>query len=137
MKKTFRSIDESKGLIWQVEPNLSTLELWHMSILDKQITDLEIGDLCRAVRQNLYTAELLPVVVSELDKDVLTGFLDDAELLKATSELSGRVWEHDLVQARKMLSILQRDEKLIAEEPPAVEWARILVEKLKAAVEPH
>lgn len=124
MKKTFREIDERKGFKWEVEPDPdeSSLALWHRSILDAQITDLDIGDLCRAVRQDMYTSELLPVVVRELDKDVLAGFLDDAELLKGTSKLSEAVWAKHLLLTQKMLNILRRDKELIAAQPRVVEY---------------
>lgn len=124
MKKTFREIDESKGFKWEVEPDPdeSALESWHRSILDTPITELDTGDLCRSVRQDMYTSELLPVVVRELDKDVLVGFLDDAELLKGTSKLSQAVWAKNLLLAQKMLNILRRDKELIAAEYRAIEY---------------
>lgn len=134
MKKTFREIDKSKGFEWELGPDPSSLELWHMSILDTPTTELEIGDLCRAVRQEMYISELLPVVVSELDKEVLVGYWDDAELLKLTSELSGSVWGQCLVLAKKMLDILRRDRELIAEDSCAVTYAMELEHKLLVAL---
>ena len=131
MKKTFREIDKSKGVEWELGPDPSSLELWHMSILDTPTTELEIGDLCRAVRQEMYISELLPVVVSELDKEVLVGYWDDAELLKLTSELSGSVWGQCLVLAKKMLDILRRDRELIADDSCAVTYAMELEHKLQ------
>ncbi|KAF2410983.1 contact-dependent growth inhibition system immunity protein [Pseudomonas antarctica] len=139
MRKTFREIDEGKGFKWEVEPDPdeSALESWHRSILDTQITDLDIGDLCRAVRQDLYTPELLPVVVRELDKEVLVGFLDEAELLKGTSKLSEAIWAKNLLLTQKVLNILRRDKELIAAEPRAVEYveyAQALERKLLGAL---
>ena len=139
MKKTFRQIDESNGFKWEVEPDSdeSALESWHRSNLDTPINELEIGDLCRSVRQDMYTSELLPIVVRELDKEVLVGFLDDAELLKGTSKLSEAVWAKNLLLTQKMLNILRRDKELIAAEPRAVEYveyAQALERKLLAAL---
>lgn len=130
MKKTFREIDESKGFKWELGPDPSSLELWHMSILDTPTTELEIGDLCRAVRQGMYISELLPLVLSELDKDVLVGYWDDAELLKATSELSTSVWGKYLAGAKKMLDILRRDNESVAGDSYAVFYAAELERKL-------
>ncbi|WP_455885227.1 contact-dependent growth inhibition system immunity protein [Pseudomonas spelaei] len=136
MKKTFRQIDESNGFKWEVEPDPdeSALESWHRSILDTPITELDIGDLCRSARQDMYTSELLPIVVRELDKEVLVGFLDDAELLKGISKLSEAVWAKNLLLTQKMLNILRRDKELIAVEPRAVEYAQALERKLLAAL---
>ena len=85
----------------------------------------------------MYTSELLPVVVRELDKEVLVGFLDDAELLKGTSRLSEAVWAKNLLLTQKMLNVLRRDKELIAAEPRAVEYveyALALERKLLAAL---
>ncbi|CRM47042.1 hypothetical protein [Pseudomonas sp. 58 R 12] len=82
----------------------------------------------------MYTSELLPIVVRELDKEVLVGFLDDAELLKGTSKLSEAVWAKNLLLTQKMLNILRRDKELIAVEPRAVEYAQALERKLLAAL---
>lgn len=134
MKKTFRDIDESRGFKWELGPDPSALELWHMSILDTPITELEIGDLCRAVRQDMYISELLPLVVSELDKDVLVGYWDDAELLRLTSELPGSVWGQCFVLTKKMLDILCRDKELLAQDTCAVAYATKLEHKLFIAL---
>ncbi len=82
----------------------------------------------------MYTSELLPVLVRELDKAVLVGFLDDAELLKGVSKLSEAVWAENLLLTQKMLDILRRDKELIALEPRAVEYAAALERKLLAAL---
>jgi len=134
MKKTFRDIDESKGFKWELGPDPSALELWHMSILDTPISELEIGGLCRAVRQEMYISRLLPMVVSELDKDVLVGYWDDAELLKLISELSGSVWGQYAVLAEKMLDILSRNKEVLAEDLSAVAYATELEHKLLVAL---
>lgn len=74
------------------------------------------------------------MVVSELDKDVLVGYWDDAELLKLTSELSGSVWGQYAVRAEKMLDILSRNKEVLAEDLSAVAYATELEHKLLVAL---
>ncbi|WP_146039811.1 MULTISPECIES: contact-dependent growth inhibition system immunity protein [unclassified Pseudomonas] len=130
MKKTFRSIAAGLNSTWQPEADPSSLTRWYLSVCDIPIAGLQVEDLCRAVRQELFLSELLPFVVDVLDKDLLSGFIDDGELLAAVTRLSSSYWSNDVLLAQKMRSILVKNGDSLVNEPDAVKSASILESKL-------
>ncbi|WP_408634278.1 hypothetical protein [Pseudomonas asplenii] len=86
------------------------------------------------MRQDICTSELLPIAVSELDKDVLIGFMNDAELLSGVCRLPLRYWKDNSLLAQKMLAILKRDEGLIAADSDAVGFSKALENNLCAVL---
>lgn len=130
MKKTFRSIATNLNSSWQPEADPSSLTQWYLSVCDVPLEDLGVEDLCRAVRQDLFISDLLPVAVSTLKKDLLSGYIDDGELLAAVARLSPLYWIGNVFLAKKMLSILVENNEALAAEPDAVESANILKGKL-------
>ncbi|MCP1517056.1 hypothetical protein J2Y74_001366 [Pseudomonas migulae] len=130
MKKTFRSVAKENNSSWQPEAEMSSLTQWYLSIRDIPLEDLQMEDLCRAVRQELFISDLLPIVVSTLEKDLLSGFIDDGELLEAVSRLSPHYWSGNIILAKKMMSLLLEGEDDLAVDPNAVKSASVLKGKL-------
>ncbi|MGY2235670.1 contact-dependent growth inhibition system immunity protein [Pseudomonas gingeri] len=65
------------GFQSESEQEPSALGLWFDSVRDVPIEEFENGDLCRAVRQDICTSELLPIAVRIL-ADNLRKVLSDA-----------------------------------------------------------
>lgn len=135
MKKTFRSIARDQSSTWQPEAHPSSLTQWYLSVYDVPIEDLEAEDLCRAIRQELFISDLLPVAVSALKEDLFFGYMDDGELLRALSKLSADYWVENVFLAKKMLSILVEGSKRLTADPEVAESANALMEVLIGVVD--
>jgi hypothetical protein len=127
MKKTFRSIASGQKSSWQPEAHPSSLTQWYLSVYDVPIEDFGAEDLCRAVRQELFIADLLPVAVFALEEDLFFGYMDDGELLKALSKLPVCYWEGDIFSAKKLLSILAEGKWRLTAERDVIESANALM----------
>ncbi|CAI8909304.1 YopR family type III secretion system gatekeeper subunit [Pseudomonas chlororaphis] len=131
MKKTFRSIAAAMGSKWEPEREPSSLTQWYLSALDIPIEELGLEDLCRALRQDLFSLELLPIAVDVLSKDLLSGFFDDGELLALINDLPLIYWSDNELLAQKLLSVLVNGEYLLSEEPETLLVAKGLEVKLR------
>lgn len=65
----------------------SPLELWFERVIDVPIEKLSVEDLCRAIRQELCIAQLMPRVLDVLTEDPLAGEYYDGELIAALSTI--------------------------------------------------
>lgn len=63
----------------------SSLEQWFERVIDIPINELTVEDLCRAIRQELCIAQLMPRVLEVLADDPLAGEYYDGELIAALS----------------------------------------------------
>ncbi len=88
---TFRiligNINKSNGISQK-----SSLEEWFERILDMPIEDLEVEDVCRAIRQKICIDQLLPKILTILKEDPLAGEFYDGELISSLSTIT----ENDL-----------------------------------------
>lgn len=69
----------------------SSLTSWYKEIREVPIEELEIGDICRAIRQELFLPYVLPVAFRTAIDDVTAGELYDGELLAALAVLPASV----------------------------------------------
>lgn len=74
----------------------SSLEQWFERIIDIPIEELTVEDLCRAIRQELCIAQLMPRVLEVMIDDPLAGEYYDGELIAALSTIK----ESDLKDQR-------------------------------------
>ena len=71
------------------EPNSrSSLDEWFSSILDIPIDELEVGDVAKAIRQDIFLAEVLPKAEAILRKDPLAGEDYDGQLISSIASLN-------------------------------------------------
>lgn len=68
--------------------NRSSLDEWFSSILDVPIDELEVGDVARAIRQDIFLAEVLPKAEVILRKDPLAGEDYDGQLISSIASLN-------------------------------------------------
>lgn len=71
------------------EPNSrSSLDEWFSSILDIPIDELEVGDVARAIRQDIFLAEVLPKAEVILRKEPLAGEDYDGQLISSIASVN-------------------------------------------------
>ncbi|WP_213879601.1 contact-dependent growth inhibition system immunity protein [Pseudomonas sp. dw_358] len=98
---TFRELEVAQGSNWQPEANPSSLTQWYSTVRDVPLCALDVGDVCRALRQELYVLEVLPRAVSLLTDDALAGDRYDGELIAALATLQAKYWRDNAELARK------------------------------------
>lgn len=84
----------------------SSLDEWYLSVRDIPLDQLSVGDICRALRQDLYVREVMPVAMDLFEHDVLAGDRYDGELLYALVGLSEVYWRNNTEVARKAMTAL-------------------------------
>ncbi|QIA03874.1 contact-dependent growth inhibition system immunity protein [Pseudomonas fluorescens] len=90
----FRDLEELPFLDIATQDGCS-LDEWYVSVRDVPINELAVGDICRALRQELFTRYVLPVAVALLSDDVLAGDRYDGELLVALAGLNEVHWREN------------------------------------------
>lgn len=98
---TFRGLEKLTQIGWLPEDSPSSLTEWYLLVCDIPLDHLSIGDVCRAIRQNLFVNELLPFAVILLHDDVLAGERYDGELLAALARVSAECWQGNTSLAQK------------------------------------
>ena len=81
--------------------NHSSLDEWFNGILDIPLDELDVGDVARAIRQDLFLAEILPRAEVILRQDPLAGEDYDGQLISSIASL-------DSNKARSVLPALRR-----------------------------
>lgn len=81
-RKLIGNINVTKELSQQ-----SSLEQWFERVIDIPIEELSVEDLCRAIRQELCIAQLMPRVLEVITDDPLAGEYYDGELIAALSTI--------------------------------------------------
>ncbi|MFJ5359593.1 contact-dependent growth inhibition system immunity protein [Pectobacterium sp. CHL-2024] len=71
------------------EPNEnSSLDKWFSSIIDVSLDELDVGDIARAIRQDLFLVDVLPKAETILKQDPLAGEDYDGQLISSISSLN-------------------------------------------------
>ncbi|UYA60502.1 hypothetical protein NAL19_2367 [Pectobacterium sp. F1-1] len=71
------------------EPNEnSSLDEWFSSVIDVSLDELGVGDVARAIRQDLFLADVLPKAEIILKQDPLAGDDYDGQLISSISSLN-------------------------------------------------
>jgi hypothetical protein len=85
----------------------SPLTDWYRSIRNVPIAEMELGDLCRAIRQRLFIAHVLPVAVTSLATDVLAGDDYEGQLLSSLKVLIHDDWTSRVEEAQRTDKVLR------------------------------
>ena len=67
--------------------NRSSLDEWFSGILDVSLDELNVGDVARAIRQDLFLADVLPKAEVLLKQDPLAGEDYDGQLIASIASL--------------------------------------------------
>lgn len=96
------------------EPNdRSSLGEWFSGILDIPLDKLEVGDVARAIRQELFLAEVLPKAEIILRQDPLAGEDYDGQLISSIASLNSNEVKSVLPYLRSISSFLNQLDKSI------------------------
>ncbi|MCL6359258.1 hypothetical protein EXT49_04320 [Pectobacterium polaris] len=84
---TFRELLLIGNSNYELNEN-SSLDEWFSSIIDVSLDELDVGDVARAIRQDLFLADVLPKAETILKQDPLAGEDYDGQLISSISSLS-------------------------------------------------
>ena len=106
-KLTFRQMEKQPSITVPDEQSDSALGTWYQAVRDKAISDFEIGDLCRACRQELYLDYVVPVAIQCLQEEPAAGDIYDGELLVALKGVPIDFWARREREAHELIGIAQ------------------------------
>lgn len=101
-RKLIGKIDESKVNELQLP-----LEQWFERVVDIPFNELSVEDLCRAIRQELFTDQLMPRALEVIKDDPLAGEYYDGELIAALSTVKEedlRDYKDTFIQIQKIIN---------------------------------
>jgi hypothetical protein len=103
--KTFREVLGSVNLEKGSNDKQYSLDIWYEKVKNTPFEELELEDLCRALRQNLCVEHLLTRVIGFIKKDPLVGEFYDGELVAslATVNFDSLSLEQNLVSDMLLL----------------------------------
>ncbi|MCX2545959.1 contact-dependent growth inhibition system immunity protein [Pseudomonas sp. COW5] len=110
----FRDLEQELDSYETSRP-LSSLDEWYLSVRDTPLDCLSVGDVCRALRQDLYVREILPIGIALFIDDVLEGERYDGELLVALAGLRDMYWHENVETSRKVAVALAEVSRLSAD----------------------
>jgi len=91
--------------------NHSSLDEWFSDILDVPLENLSVGDLARAIRQDLFLAEMLPKAEIILKQDPLAGEDYDGQLISSIATLTSYEIKEILPSLIKIADFLNQLDK--------------------------
>lgn len=107
-RKLIGQIDESKVNELQLP-----LEQWFERVVDIPFNELSVEDLCRAIRQELFTDQLMPRALEVIKDDPLAGEYYDGELIAALSTVKEedlRDYKDTFIQIQKIINHISTTE---------------------------
>ncbi|HCH39532.1 MAG TPA: hypothetical protein DE191_08550 [Enterobacter sp.] len=108
------------------EPNnRSSLDEWFSSVLDVPIDELEVGDVARAIRQDIFLAEVLPKAEIILQKDPLAGEDYDGQLISSIASLNHDEIKSVLPSLQRISSFLNQLDKTSLDSQVIMDIAKI------------
>lgn len=91
--------------------NRSSLDEWFSGVLAVSLDELEVGDIARAIRQELFLEEILPKAEVILRQDPLAGEGYDGQLISSIASLNSNVVKTVLPSLRSISSFLNQLDK--------------------------
>lgn len=91
-----------------VEKNECALNQWYNSIRDTVLGELAVGDLARAIRQQLFPDVLVPIAIGRLRANPELGELYDGELLVSLRSVSTKFWNENVGLREMLVSIINQ-----------------------------
>lgn len=106
--ETFESLDERKGIahLPSQAGDEYPLPEWHRKVYRTPLKDLELEDLCRAIRQRIHHEELVPIALLRLAREPLAGDVIEGELLVALRAVDEEYWSRHREEAEKCRGIV-------------------------------
>lgn len=103
----------------------SSLDEWFSGILDISIDELEVGDVARAIRQDIFLECILPKAEVILQKDPLAGEDYDGQLISSIASLNHSEIKSALPSLRRISSFLNQLDKTSLDSQVVMDIAKI------------
>lgn len=84
---TFRNLLIAEGSNYELSTR-SSLDEWFSSIVDVPLDELDVGDIARAIRQDLFLVHILPRAESIFKGNPLAGYNYGGQLISSITSLS-------------------------------------------------
>jgi hypothetical protein len=98
---TFRQLDGNV----ETRPPEWPLEIWYEKVRDIPLSEMEVEDLARACRQELYLEEIIPLCLEKLEEDPLAGELYDGEMVVALKGVGKEYWQQHPDKRKRFLEL--------------------------------
>lgn len=126
-------VGKKYSVAWSPEDPMSSLSEWYLSVRDTDFDNLEVGDVCRALRQDLFIADLLTIATRFLSEDVLTGDRYDGELISALADIKADYCVVNVQAARDTIDALVRVSD-VTEDVDCLSDTSRLIKTIKAII---
>lgn len=103
---TFRERLLADGIDY-VPSDRSSLDAWFASVIDISFAEMEVKDVARSIRQDLFLNDMLPLAEVYLKEDPLAGYMYDGEVIAAIASLTSD-------RIKDVLPIIKRINLLLA-----------------------
>ena len=103
----------------------SSLDEWFSSILDIPIDELDVGDVARAIRQDIFLAEVLPKAEVILRKNPLSGEDYDGQLISSIASLNYDEIKSALPSLQTISAFLNQLDKTDLDSQVVIDIAKI------------
>ncbi|BCQ36939.1 MULTISPECIES: contact-dependent growth inhibition system immunity protein [Erwinia] len=107
---TFRDLLITEGSNYEPSTR-SSLDEWFSSIVDVPLDELDVGDIARAIRQDLFLVHILPRAESILKGNPLAGDDYDGQLISSIASLSHNEAKCVLSSLKRISHILNQVDK--------------------------
>ncbi|MEW5980689.1 MAG: contact-dependent growth inhibition system immunity protein [Acidobacteriota bacterium] len=107
---TFEEIERGKGFaspLPRTSDDEYPLPAWYRSVRSKPLRDFTIEDLCRSCRENIHLEHIVPLCLSKLAKEPMSGELYDGELLVALRSVPTSYWANNSDQRTRLVKIIE------------------------------
>ena len=90
---TIADIEQLEGLENRGEENPEVgLAIWYKGIRNKKLSELDDGDIAKAIRQKVFLKYLLPETINRIGKNPTLGSMYDGEVIDALAGIDEGFW---------------------------------------------
>lgn len=105
---TFRELETVGQSKSSTDLGGSSLGQWYLGVRDRPLHEMGIGDICRAIRQDVFVEAVMPLAEGYLAEDIWAGDLYDGELVAALASLRQDNWVERLAEPDRLLMNLRK-----------------------------
>ncbi|HTV39849.1 MAG TPA: contact-dependent growth inhibition system immunity protein [Candidatus Sulfotelmatobacter sp.] len=116
LRLTFALLDRERGVA--LPPKLVEefpLPAWYRAVSDIPLEELAVEDICKACRQQIHVAHIVPIALRLLKAAPLTGEMYDGELFVSLNSVGRNYWQDHKDEAMNLQLVAKKareDEQL-------------------------
>lgn len=100
--KKIKNIYQCKAI--EIEGKIYPLQKWYNELIEKKVSELEVSDVLRMIRQNVFLDIAISKSVEFLMENPFAGELYEGELLEKLSDVDISILMNDMKEVRGILS---------------------------------